>query len=114
MARWLFKASYARPLVCRLGVIGLLSVLCCVGLMAVAEEASVQDTPEVIRLFDGQTLNGWVVKCKPQDNDKRGYWKVVDGAIMADVPPGSPHNYIWRATERAFAAFDLFVCVLPL
>lgn len=75
------------------------------------EDAGGQVQPEVRQLFDGQTLNGWVVKCKPQDDDKRGYWKVVDGAITAEVPPGSSHNYIWLMTEREFSDFELSVKV---
>ena len=58
-------------------------------------------------LFNGKTLDGWVVKCLPQDNDKRGYWKVVDGTITAETPPGSKHNYIWLLTEKEFGDFEL-------
>ncbi|RMF97426.1 MAG: hypothetical protein D6741_10075, partial [Planctomycetota bacterium] len=54
-----------------------------------------EEKPETIRLFDGKSLDGWMVKCRPQDNDKRGYWKVVDGTITAEVPEGSKHHYIW-------------------
>lgn len=59
-----------------------------------------------LSLFDGQTLNGWAVKCKPKDADKR-YWKVVDGTITAEVPPGSDHDYIWLVHEKEFADFEL-------
>ncbi len=107
MAKWHFEAKCVRPLVSWMGMVATAAILCCVWPTAGAEEATAQDTPDVIRLFDGQTLNGWVVKCKPQDNDKRGYWKVVDGAIMAHWPPGSPHNYIWLMTEKEFADFEL-------
>ncbi|MGQ9505725.1 MAG: 3-keto-disaccharide hydrolase [Thermogutta sp.] len=81
-------------------------------LSAWAEESTPnQDDPQAIRLFDGETLNGWVVKCRPQDDDKRGYWKVVDGTIMAEVPEGSSHNYIWLVSEKEFADFELSVKV---
>ena len=33
------------------------------------------------RLFNGKNLEGWVVKCRPEDKDKAGYWKVVDGKV---------------------------------
>ena len=36
-------------------------------------------------LFNGKNLDGWVVKCLPQDHERRGYWKVVDGTITAEV-----------------------------
>ena len=32
-------------------------------------------------LFSGKNLDGWSIKCRPQDKDKRGYWKVENGAI---------------------------------
>ena len=58
-------------------------------------------------LFNGKNLDGWVVKCLPQDNDKRGYWKVVDGTITAETPPDSKHNYIWLLTEKEYGDFEL-------
>ena len=58
-------------------------------------------------LFNGRTLNGWVVKCRPEDKGKIGYWKVVDGAITAETPPGSKHNYMWLLTEKEFGDFEL-------
>lgn len=58
-------------------------------------------------LFNGRDLTGWVIKCQPQDLDKRGYWKVVDGAIAAETPPGSRHNYIWLLTEKEYGDFEL-------
>jgi hypothetical protein len=58
-------------------------------------------------LFNGENLDGWVVKCLTKDNDKRGYWKVVDGTITAETPPGSKHNYIWLLTEKEYDDFEL-------
>jgi hypothetical protein len=57
-------------------------------------------------LFNGKNLNGWVVKCRPEDRDKT-YWKVVDGTITAETPPGSKHNYIWLLTEKEYGDFEL-------
>lgn len=59
-----------------------------------------------IDLFNGRDLEGWVVKCRPQDRDKE-YWKVEDGAITATVPKGSKHHYIWLLTEREYDDFEL-------
>ena len=56
-------------------------------------------------LFNGKNLDGWIIKCLPKDNDKRSYWKVVDGAITADTPPEGKHNYIWLLTERWHSPF---------
>ena len=50
-------------------------------------------------LFNGKNLDGWIVKCRPEDRDKIGYWKVVDGTITAETPSGSKHNYIWLLTD---------------
>ena len=30
-------------------------------------------------MFNGKSLDGWVVKCRPGDKDKVGCWKVVNG-----------------------------------
>lgn len=57
-------------------------------------------------LFDGESLDGWMVKCLPKDAGK-DYWSVVDGAIEANVPPGSDHKYIWLLTDREYDNFEL-------
>ena len=58
-------------------------------------------------LFNGKNLDGWVVKCLPKDDDKRGYWKVVDGTITAETPQDGKHNYIWLLTEKEYGDFEL-------
>jgi hypothetical protein len=58
-------------------------------------------------LFNGKNLDGWIVKCRPADQDKIGYWKVVDGTITAETPPGSKHHYIWLLTEKEYGDFTL-------
>lgn len=59
-----------------------------------------------ISLFDGKTLDGWMVKCREKDKDKK-YWSVEDGAIAARVPEVSDHHYIWLLTEKEFGDFEL-------
>jgi hypothetical protein len=59
------------------------------------------------RLFNGRNLDGWIVKCRPADQDKIGYWKVVDGTITAETPPGSKHHYMWLLTEKEYGDFTL-------
>ncbi len=66
-----------------------------------------QDETGWTSLFNGKNLDGWVVKCLTQDNDKRGCWKVVDGTITAETPPGSDHHYIWLLTEKEYGDFEL-------
>ena len=59
------------------------------------------------RLFNSRNLDGWIVKCRPADRDKIGYWKVVDGTITAETPPGSNHDYMWLLTEKEYGDFTL-------
>ena len=61
---------------------------------------------EWVSLFDGETLDGWMVKCLPKDVEKE-YWKVVDGSITLEVPKGSDHKYIWLLTEKEYDNFEL-------
>jgi len=58
------------------------------------------------QLFDGKTLDGWMIKCKPEDKDKK-YWKVDEAAITAEAPKGCKRNYIWLVTEKEFGDFEL-------
>ncbi len=63
--------------------------------------------PGWISLFNGKDLDGWTVKCRPEDKDKTGYWKVVDGTITAETPPDSKHNYIWLLAEKEYGDCEL-------
>lgn len=75
---------------------------------AAAEESGWTD------LFNGRDLSGWMVKCRPADRDKAGYWKVDNGAITAETPPGSDHHYIWLLTEKEYGDFELAMKVQTL
>jgi type 1 glutamine amidotransferase len=65
------------------------------------------DRPCRWSLFNGENLDGWVIECRPQDNDKRGYWKVEKGTITAETAPGGKHHYIWLLTEKEYGDFEL-------
>ena len=52
------------------------------------------------RLFDGKTLNGWL--------GEAGYWKVEDGAIVGNSPPGTPHHHYMFSTKD-YSDFELHV-----
>ncbi|HUT58350.1 MAG TPA: family 16 glycoside hydrolase [Phycisphaerae bacterium] len=43
-------------------------------------------------LFNGKNLDGWVVKWRPEDKDKIGCWKVVDGTIIHIVTAHAPRS----------------------
>ena len=57
-------------------------------------------------LFNGEDLDGWTVKCIPEDQGKV-YWDVKEGCITCNSMGDRDHNYIWLATEREFANFHL-------
>jgi hypothetical protein len=77
-----------------------------VGAVAVSHR-TMDAEPGWTRLFNGNNLEGWIVKCRPTDGDKARYWKVVDGAITAETPPGSKHDYLWLLTEKEYDDFTL-------
>jgi hypothetical protein len=58
-------------------------------------------------LFDGQSLDGWSIKCRPEDSQKRGYWRVEQGTITARGASKTKHNYIWLLTDQEFGDFEL-------
>lgn len=72
-----------------------------------ATNTTATDEAAWTNLFNGKNLDGWTVNCRPEDKDKTGYWKVVDGAIVAETPAGSKHNYIWLLTEKEYGDFEL-------
>lgn len=72
----------------------------------VAANAMAADMAGWTSLFNGKNLDGWVVKCRPEDKDRVGDWKVVDGTITAETADDK-HNYIWLLSEREFDDFEL-------
>ncbi len=59
-----------------------------------------------IALFNGRDLDGWTVKCKPEDRDK-GFWRVDQGTILADSIGRKGHDYVWLTTNREYSDFIL-------
>jgi hypothetical protein len=57
-------------------------------------------------LFDGKSLQGWTVKCKPADV-ARNFWKVDDGTILADSLGAKGHDYVWLLTDKEYGDFAL-------
>lgn len=57
-------------------------------------------------LFDGKTLKGWTVCCRPVDRDY-AYWKVDKGEIIADSLDHPASSYVWLVSEREFGDFTL-------
>jgi hypothetical protein len=75
--------------------------------LSVGGALKAETDPGWIRLFDGRTLDGWFVKCRPEDEPLRDAWRVEQGAITARIGKGQRHNYIWLLTEREFDNFEL-------
>ncbi|MBK6281274.1 MAG: DUF1080 domain-containing protein [Draconibacterium sp.] len=57
-------------------------------------------------LFNGKNLDGWEVKCQPQDKSKE-FWSVKNGAIECNSIGKPDHNYVWLMNEQEFSDFDL-------
>ncbi|MDB4583330.1 DUF1080 domain-containing protein [Draconibacterium sp.] len=57
-------------------------------------------------LFNGKNLDGWSVKCQPQDNGK-GFWKVNNGVIECNSIGQPDHQYFWLLNEKEFDDFKL-------
>jgi hypothetical protein len=94
------RRFFARPLVPATAF--WLSALTVIAMPAVADD----ETGAWVSLFDGASLDGWVVKCRPPDREKE-YWKVAGGTITAETPPGSNHHYVWLLTEKEYGDFEL-------
>ncbi|MCF7708938.1 MAG: DUF1080 domain-containing protein [Verrucomicrobia bacterium] len=60
------------------------------------------------QLFNGRDLDGWNIKCKPNDRDK-DFWSVKDGYIEANSLDESDHDYVWLMTEDTYSDFELFL-----
>lgn len=57
-------------------------------------------------LFNGKNLDGWEVKCQPQDKGK-GFWQVKNGAIECNSIGHPDHNYFWLMHKNEYADFNL-------
>src|SRR5690606_15233841 len=57
-------------------------------------------------LFNGKNLDGWEVKCQPQDKNKE-FWSVKNGAIECNSIGKPEHNYVWLMSDREFSDFEL-------
>ena len=71
-------------------------------------KAGVQPSADAswISLFDGKSLSGWTVKCRPEDRLKQ-FWKVDQGSILADSIAEKRHDYVWLTTDREYSNFQL-------
>ncbi len=59
-----------------------------------------------ISLFNGKDLNGWLVRCLPEDSRKE-YWSAGEGFIECNSMNDPDHNYVWLVSEKEFSDFHL-------
>ncbi|MCF8224636.1 MAG: DUF1080 domain-containing protein [Bacteroidales bacterium] len=59
-----------------------------------------------ISLFNGESLEGWTVKCLPEDKGKT-YWQVTGSAIECNSIGDPDHNYVWLTSLQEFSDFHL-------
>lgn len=57
-------------------------------------------------LYNGKTLDGWVVECVPEDRAKE-YWHAKEGYIECNSMGDKNHDYVWLATEKEYDDFHL-------
>jgi hypothetical protein len=63
---------------------------------------------EFVSLFDGQSLDGWVVNCLPKDQElARTAWTVENGTLLANTIGHEDHFYILLATRKEYGDFVL-------
>lgn len=61
-----------------------------------------------VSLFDSKTLEGWAIRCKPQDRELAArFWRVDGGAILADSLGHTEHDYVWLVTKQEYGDFIL-------
>ncbi|XAM00989.1 DUF1080 domain-containing protein [Phycisphaeraceae bacterium D3-23] len=72
---------------------------------AVADETTTAES-EWTALFDGESLDGWAVRCLPGDVDKV-FWSVEDGELVANSMERGDHGYIWLIHEQELTDFEL-------
>ena len=57
-------------------------------------------------LFNGENLDGWTIKCKPEDKAKN-FWSVKNGYIEVNSIGHPEHDYVWLMTEKEYKDFSL-------
>jgi hypothetical protein len=61
---------------------------------------------EEVSLFNGEDLDQWIVKGKPEDVEK-GFWTVREGYVEANTMGQPGHDYVWLQSIREYKDFDL-------
>ena len=82
-------------------------VLICVGLPATTNLRGA-DEAGFVPLFDGKTLDGWVIKSLPKDKELAARaWTVDQGTLLANTLGHKEHFYIMLVTQKEYGDFVL-------
>jgi len=57
-------------------------------------------------LFNGESLQGWSVRCIEQDKDK-DFFNVETGALLVSSLGSTEHDYMWLQSEEEYGNFEL-------
>ena len=83
-------------------------VTACYVLFLLAPALARGGEPGFVPLFDGRSLRGWEIKCKPADKAlAKKFCTVDDGTILLDSTGSKKHDYVLLATKKEFADFVL-------
>ena len=84
------------------------STLTCSILLLLAPAVAHAGEPGFVPLFDGKTLRGWTIKCKPADKAlARKFCTVDQGTILLDSTGSKKHDYVLLATKKEYGDFVL-------
>jgi len=67
---------------------------------------SVCSQRKAVSLFNGENLENWEVKGKPEDLEK-DFWTVRDGYIEANSLGQPDHDYVWLQSIKEYQDFEL-------
>ena len=73
---------------------------------ALSAQTDKPNTETWATLFNGKNLDGWEVKCQPQDKNKT-FWSAKNGAIECNSIGRAEHNYVWLMNEKEFGDFEV-------
>lgn len=72
------------------------------------EPAGPRDETGFVPLFDGRSLAGWTIKAAAADRPRAArFWRVEDGAILADSIGQKDHDYVWLVGDKDYGDFIL-------
>jgi hypothetical protein len=71
-----------------------------------ADRHSTNQDADWIVLFNGENLDGWIIKAVPEDREY-DFWSVEEGVIMVNSLGVPKHDYVWLMTEEEYGDFEL-------